>query len=181
MQEYHDGILLFEVSNREVWDKASKDTQGLSKYFKAHKDTYNKWDKPHYKGRVILCKDKETFDAAQKIVKKSTPDSIEKYLRVRLNDSIQHVKVEKGLYVPGDNKVVDNQFFKTKDTYVPTKEYPYAFIVGKPISKPEDYSDVRGSVTADYQEFLEKEWIKMLRAKYPVKVNDDILKTVKKN
>ena len=58
---------------------------------------------------------------------------------------------------------------------------PFAFIVGKPISKPEDYSDVRGSVTADYQEFLEKEWIKMLRAKYPVKVNDDILKTVKKN
>ena len=181
MQEYHDGILLFEVSNREVWDKASKDTKGLEKYFKAHKDTYNKWDKPHYKGRVILCKDKETFDAAQKIVKKSAPDSIEKYLRVRLNDSIQHVKVEKGLYVPGDNKVVDNQFFKTKDTYVPTKEYPFAFIVGKPISKPEDYSDVRGSVTADYQEFLEKEWIKMLRAKYPVKVNDDILKTVKKN
>ena len=45
----------------------------------------------------------------------------------------------------------------------------------------QDYRDVRGLVAADYQEFLEKEWIKALRAKYPVKVNDDILKTVKKN
>ena len=180
MQEYHDGILLFEVSNREVWDKASKDTKGLDKYFKAHKDTY-KWDKPHYKGRVILCKDKETFDAAQKIVKRSAADSIEKYLRVRLNDSIQHVKVEKGIYVQGDNKVVDNQVFKTKEAFVPSKDYPLSFVVGKLIAKPEDYTDVRGLVTADYQEFLEQEWIKALRAKYPVKVNDDVLKTVKNN
>jgi len=180
MQEYHDGILLFEVSNREVWDKASKDTQGLAKYFKAHKDVY-KWEKPHYKGRVILCKDKETFDAAQKIVKKSAVDSIDKYLRTRLNDSIQHVKVEKGLYVQGDNKVVDNQIFKTKDKFVPATDYPYAFVVGKLIAKPEDYTDVRGLVTADYQEFLEQEWIKALRAKYAVKVNQDVLKLVKKN
>ena len=49
MQEYHDGILLFEVSNREVWDKASKDTEGLDKYFRAHKTDYT-WEKPHYKG-----------------------------------------------------------------------------------------------------------------------------------
>ncbi len=180
MQEYHDGILLFEVSNREVWDKASKDTKGLDKYFKAHKDTY-KWEKPHYKGRIILCKDKETFDAAQKIVKRSAADSIEKYLRVRLNDSIQHVKVEKGLYVQGDNKIIDNQVFKTKDAFVPSKDYPLSFVVGELIVKPEDYADVRGLVTADYQEFLEQEWIKALRAKYQVKVNDDVLKTVKNN
>lgn len=180
MQEYHDGILLFEVSNREVWDKASKDTEGLAKYFNTHKDNY-KWDKPHYKGRVILCKDKETFAAAQKIVKKAAADSIDKYLRVRLNDSIQHVKVEKGLYVQGENKVVDNQVFKTKDKFIPSKDYPFSFVVGKTIQKPEDYTDVRGLVTAEYQEFLEKEWIKSLRAKYPVNVNDDVLKSVKKN
>jgi len=181
MQEYHDGILLFEVSNREVWDKASKDTEGLAKYFNAHKDVY-KWEKPHYKGRVIMCKDKETFDAAKLIVKKSDIDSIDKYLRTRLNDSIQHVKIEKGLFVQGDNKVVDNQIFKTKDKFIPAADYPFAFVVGKMLkNKPEDYTDVRGLVTADYQEFLEQEWIKALRAKYPVKVDENVLKTVKKN
>ncbi len=180
MQEYHDGILLFEVSNREVWDKASKDTQGLDKYFKAHKDQY-KWEKPHYKGCVISCKDKETLDAAKKIVSKSAPDSIDKYLRVRLNDSIQHVKVDKGLYVQGDNKVVDNKIFKTKDNYIPASDYPYTFVEGKLIQKPENFADVRGLVTADYQEFLEKEWIKKLRSKYKVKVDESVLKLVKKN
>ena len=181
MQEYHDGILLFEVSNKEVWDKASKDTAGLDNYFKAHKEVYT-WEKPHYKGRVIYCKDKETFKAAKQIVSKSNIDSIDKYLRKRLNDSIQHVKIDKGLYVQGDNKVVDNQIFKTKDKFIPGADYPYVFVVGKMLkNKPEDYTDVRGLVTADYQEFLEKEWIKTIRAKYPVKVDQDVLKTVKKN
>jgi peptidyl-prolyl cis-trans isomerase SurA len=181
MQEYHDGILLFEVSNKEVWDKASRDTEGLIKYFSEHKVDYT-WEKPHFKGRVILCKDKATLNAAKSIVKKSATDSIDKYLRIRLNDSIQYVKVEKGLYVQGENKVVDDQIFKSKDKYIPTVDYPYFFVDGKLLkNKPEDYTDVRGLVTADYQEYLEQEWIKVLKAKYPVKVDQNILKTVKKN
>ena len=181
MQEYHDGILLFEVSNREVWEKASKDTEGLAKYFAAHKAEYT-WEKPHFKGRIIFCKDKGTFSAAKSIVQKSNTDSIDKYLRTRLNDSIQYVKIEKGLYVQGENKAVDKFEFNTKDKYEPTKDYPFVFVTGKMLKKaPEDYTDVRGLVTADYQEFLEKEWIKALRAKYPVTVDQNILKTVKKN
>lgn len=181
MQEYHDGILLFEVSNKEVWEKASKDTDGLAKYFNAHKADYT-WDKPHYKGHVIYCKDKATLKIAKSIVKKSDIDSIDKYLRTRLNDSIQYVKTEKGLYVQGDNKVIDNKIFKTKDAFSPSPEYPYVFVVGKMLKNtPEDYTDVRGLVTADYQEFLEKEWIQTLRSKYPFTVNQDVLKTVKVN
>lgn len=181
MQEYHDGILLFEVSNNEVWEKASKDTEGLDKYFRSHKTDYT-WEKAHYKGRVIFCKDKATYKAAKSIVKKSHNDSIDKYLRSRLNDSIQYVKIEKGLYVQGENKAVDKFAFKTKDKYTPTEEYPFVFVTGKMLKKtPEDYTDVRGLVTADYQEFLEKEWIKALRAKYPVQVDQSVLKTVKTN
>ncbi len=181
MQEYHDGILLFEVSNREVWEKASKDTAGLDNYFKEHKADYT-WEKPHYKGKVILCKDKQTYKIAKSIVGKSNIDSIDKYLTKRLNDSIQYVRIEKGLFVQGDNKAVDKYEFKTKDKFVPTKEYPYVFVVGKMLKKiPEDYTDVRGLVTADYQEYLEKEWIKALRDKYPVKVDQNVLKSVKKN
>lgn len=181
MQEYHDGILLFEISNREVWDKASKDTEGLARYFGEHKSEY-KWEKPHFKGRVILCKDKETMKAAKIIVKRAANDSIDKYLRSRLNDSIQHVKIEKGLYVQGENKAVDKFEFKTKDKYETPKDYPFVFTTGKMLkTEPEDYTDVRGLVTADYQEYLEEEWIKALRAKYPVQINQEILKSVKQN
>ena len=54
MNEYRDGMLLFEISNREVWEKASKDTEGLQKFFKKNRKKY-KWDKPHYKGFLIQC------------------------------------------------------------------------------------------------------------------------------
>jgi peptidyl-prolyl cis-trans isomerase SurA len=99
-----------------------------------------------------------------------------------LNDSIQYVKIEKGLYVQGENKYVDNQIFKTKEEPTPSAEYPAVFVIGKMLKNtPENYTDVRGLVTADYQEFLEKEWIAALRAKYQVTVDQNILKTVKKN
>lgn len=182
INEYHDGILLFEVSNNEVWEKASKDTEGLARYFNEHKADY-RWEKPHFKGRVISCKDKATLKAAKAIVKRSHNDSIDKYLRTRLNDSIQYVKVEKGLFAQGENKAVDKFGFKDKKAkFEPTKEYPYVFVVGKNLkNNPEDYSDVRGLVTADYQEYLEKEWIAALRSKFPVEIDQNVLKTVRKN
>lgn len=182
INEYHDGILLFEVSNNEVWEKASKDTEGLARYFGQHKADY-RWEKPHFKGRVISCKDKATLKAAKAIVKRSHNDSIDKYLRTRLNDSIQYVKVEKGLFAQGENKAVDKLGFKVKKAkFEPTKEYPYVFVVGKNLkNNPEDYTDVRGLVTADYQEYLEKEWITALRAKFTVEIDQNVLKTVRKN
>ena len=181
MQEYHDGILLFEVSNNEVWEKASKDTEGLAKYFNNNKADY-KWEKPHFKGRLIMCKDKETFKAAKAIVKKSHNDSIDKYLRTRLNDSIQHVKIEKNIFVQGDNKQVDKLAFKSKAMVEADKDYPFVFVSGKMLKTlPEDYTDVRGLVTADYQEYLEKEWIAKLRTKFTVEIDKKILETVKKN
>lgn len=182
INEYHDGILLFEVSNNEVWDKASKDTEGLSKYFNSHKSDY-KWEKPHYKGRIIYCKDKETLKTAKSLIKNLHNDSIDKFLRNRLNDSIQYVKIEKGVFVLGENKAVDKYGFKVKKAdYIPTEEYPYIFAVGKNLKySPEDYSDVRGLVTADYQEYLEKEWIAALRKKYTVEIDQNVLKTIVKN
>ena len=181
MNEYHDGILLFEISNNQVWEKASKDTDGLKKYFKAHKSDYT-WKEPHYKGYIISCKNNATFKMAKSLVRKSDRDSVDHYLRSRLNDSIQYVKVEKGLFVKGENKVIDKEVFKSKEKLAPSNEYPFVFISGKMLKKtPENYTDVRGLVTADYQEFLEKEWIKALRAKYKVIVDQNVLKTVKKN
>ena len=180
MQEYHDGSLLFEVSNKEVWSRSSKDTEGLKQFFAENKNAY-KWDKPHYKGRVIFCKDEATLKAAKAIAKRINQDSIDKYLPERLNDSIQYVKIQKGIFAQGDNKVVDKQFFKVKNVEL-SGEYPYAFLVGKDLKfMPESYLDVRGRVTADYQEHLEKEWIRALREKYPVTVDEKVLKTVKKN
>ena len=77
--------------------------------------------------------------------------------------------------------MIDARIFK-KGTYTPSKEYPYYFLAGKILkTSPEDYTDVRGVVTANYQDYLEKEWIAGLRKKYPVVIDEKVLKTVKKN
>jgi len=180
MQEYHDGILLFEVSNKEVWDKASKDTEGLAAFFKKNKDKY-KWDKPHYKGRVIHCKTAEITQKAREIVATQPLDSLDKMLR-QLNDSVVNVKIERGLFVQGDNKHVDREIFKTNTEITTDPQFPYVFVTGKMLyHTPEDYTDVRGLVTADYQEFLEKQWVEYLRKKYVVKIDEKVLRTIKQN
>ncbi|HQB28496.1 MAG TPA: peptidylprolyl isomerase [Paludibacter sp.] len=180
MNEYHDGILLFEVSNEEVWEKASKDTAGLAAFFKKNKENYT-WDKPHFKGRVVQCKNEEALQAAKHIIASQPQDSIDKQLRF-LNDSVVNIKIDKGLYVQGDNKFVDHYIFASTDEFEPDAKFPYVEVAGKMLNDtPEEYTDVRGLVTADYQEYLEKEWIVHLRNKYPVKINQKVLKKIQKN
>lgn len=180
MQEYHDGILLFEVSNNEVWEKASRDTEGLAAFFEQNKTKYA-WDKPHFKGRVLQCNSEEVLTKVKQIIASQPADSIDKYIR-QLNDSVVNVKVEKGLFVQGDNKWVDYYGFKTGSQPEVDNAYPFVCVPGKNLTNgPEEYTDVRGLVTADYQEYLEKEWVKTLRAKYPVRINQKVLSTIKKN
>lgn len=180
VQEYHDGILLFEVSLREVWDKAGKDTAGLTQYFAAHKDAYT-WEKPKYKGYIVYCKDKSTMKAAKAIIANSDKDSVESYLNHRLNiDSVTYVKFHHGLWEQGISPAVDKYGFKLKHTaYTPSQEFPYVFCAGKILKAPEEYSDERGKVTTDYQDYLEAEWLKMLHEIYPVVIDQEVFEALK--
>lgn len=180
VQEYRDGILLFDISNRKVWEKASKDDEGLAEFFKQNKANY-KWDSPRFRGIVVHCKDKKTAKAVKKLIKNNPEEEWANMIRKTLNnDSVSVVKVEKGLYiyVKGDNKYVDKLQFKSGN-FEPVKEYPVTVTFGKMLKDgPESYKDVRGPVTADYQNYLEANWIKELRDKYKVEINQEVLKTV---
>lgn len=181
VQEYHDGILLFEVSLREVWDKAAKDTAGLEAFFKANKKNYS-WDKPRWKGYVLQCKDASSAKAARAIIKNAEKDSINSYINQRLNtDSVKYVKVQYGLWEQGKNTAVDKYGFKIKKTeFTPSEQLPIVVCVGKKLKSPEAWSDEKGKVTTDYQDYLEAEWIKALRAKYKVVINQDVWANLKK-
>ncbi|MBQ2541593.1 MAG: peptidylprolyl isomerase [Paludibacteraceae bacterium] len=179
VREYHDGILLFEVSLREVWDKASKDSVGLEQYFQAHRSEYP-WDEPHFKGYVVYCKDKSSMRAMKAIIR-SNPDSIDSYINERINVEGQtFVKYNRGLWTKGQNKAVDRLGFKDKKAPQPeTEEWPFVFCVGKKLKSPQDYTDERGKVTTDYQDYLEKLWIEELRKKYEVKVDQAVFNELK--
>lgn len=181
VQEYHDGILLFEVSLREVWDKAAKDTAGLEAYFKAHKKEYT-WDTPRWKGYLIQAKDKNSAKAAQAIIKSANPDSIQSYIAKRVNcDTVTYVKVQHGLWEQGKNAAVDKFGFKDKKAeFTPNEEMPLVVCLGKKLKAPETWSDEKGKVTTDYQDYLEAAWIKTLREKYPVVINQDVWNAIKK-
>ncbi|NLT04177.1 MAG: hypothetical protein GXY09_09980 [Bacteroidales bacterium] len=181
MQEYRDGILLFEVSNREVWDKASLDTKGLEAYFKANKKAYD-WTAPRFKGFVVHCADKTTADAVKKQLRKLPTDSIAVVLHRTYNtDTTQLVRVERGLYAQGENGTVDSLVFKKTSTKQDAR-FPFPVLQGKLLKKgPEAYTDVRGLVVSDYQTYLEKQWLSTLRKKYPVSIDKAVAATVNKN
>ena len=181
VQEYHDGILLFEVSLREVWDKAAKDTAGLEAFFAANKKNYT-WEKPHFKGYLLQCKDKQTAKAAQAIIKSANPDSVQKYIAHRINqDSLNYVKVQQGLWEQDKNAAVDVYGLKVKGAeFTPNEELPFVVCVGKKLKAPATWDDEKGKVTTDYQDYLEAEWIKRLREKYPVVLNEEVWAKIKK-
>ena len=181
VQEYHDGILLFEVSLREVWDKAAKDTAGLEAYFKAHQKEYT-WEKPRWKGYLIQAKDKSSMKAAKAIIKSADKDSIQSYIAHRVNtDSVTYVKVQHGLWEQGKNPAVDKFCLKDKAAeFTPSEALPIVEGVGKTLKAPASWEDEKGKVMTDYQDYLEAEWIKVLRAKYPVEVNQEVWAQIKK-
>ena len=181
-KEYHDGLLLYEISSREVWDKATADEGALSRYFEAHKKDYA-WDQPRYKGIAYHVKDKKDVKAVKNCVKNLPFDQWTEALRTTFNpDSIIRIRVEKGIFKAGDNATVDRMVFKVSNASKAdeaNKDYPIDAVYGKKLKKyPDDYTDVRNQVVEDYQNQLEKEWVAALRQRYPVTIDESVLKTI---
>lgn len=179
IREYHDGLLLYEISNRTVWDKAVRDSAGLEAFFKKNKKKYA-WAEPRYKGMAYHVKDEADVEAVKDCVKDLPFTEWADALRNTFNsDSVLRIRVEKGIFKRGDNALIDREVFKKDTVVAPTKDYPIDAVYGKLLKKgPEEYTDVIGLVTADYQDMLEKKWVAGLRRKYAVEVNKEVLATV---
>ena len=182
IKEYHDGLLLYEISNRTIWDKVAKDEENLALYFMKNKKKYQ-WDEPRFKGMAYHVKEQGDVKAVANCVKKLKFEDWNEALRKTFNgDSIIRIRVEKGLFKKGDNPLIDRECFKVADAKVDSvKGYPIDAVYGKMLKKPEDYTDVRGLVTADLQDEMERIWVADLRKKYPFAIDENVLKTVNKH
>lgn len=179
MQEYHDGILLFDLTDKKVWSKAVKDTTGLKEYYKAHQMDYM-WDKRLSALIVTVIRPQVTdVDEVRKAI--GSGMDIDSVLALYNSDTLTTILAEKGNFIKGDNKVTDNIKWKAGlSQNIDTPEgiaFAYVYEVLKP--EPKSLDEARGLVTADYQNFLEKQWIDELRVKYPVVVNEEVLVTLK--
>jgi len=178
IQEYSDAILMFEISSREIWEKASEDVKGLTAFFEKNKKNYT-WDEPLFKGYVVLVRDAETKKKMQKEIGRKVPDEAVKYLYENyIVGDVAYVKAEKGLFKKGDNAFVDESAFKSGTAERPAGFQDF-FLLGKVLRAPEAYTDIRGLVITDYQNYLEEAWLKELNKKYRVTVYPEVINTIK--
>ena len=180
VQEYRDGILLFDLMDREVWDKAVKDTIGLKEFHAQHADKYM-WEE-RVLATVVTVTREESLPKVKALINEGTPlDSLRSVLT---RDSINYVYVRKGYYQHGDNQYVDQTEWKEGVN----KEIPSAvdqstvlvYIRELRDPEPKTLREARGLVTSDYQVELEENWVKMLKEKYPVSVDEKVLDKVRK-
>lgn len=179
VQEYHDGLLLFEECNTRIWEPAAKDTLALASYFKQHKKQYA-WDEPHFSGMVYYCKDAADVKAVKKLVKKLPQDKWMSNIRETFNKDSIMVRVERRVFKKGDNANIDNMALKIKSAELkPIKDFPHIGVFGKVLKKgPAEWTDVSNQVVSDYQRLKEDEFVAELRKRYTVEIDKKVLETV---
>jgi len=181
LNEYRDGILLFDISNRKVWERATTDEAGLAEFFNKSRDKYV-WEQPKFKSYVIFATNDSVLSQINEYLSTiTTPvtdrDAFTKALRDRFG---KDVKVERVIAARGENVITDYLGFNAAKPDVQSQRWPvYVAFQGKVISAPEEVADVRGAVVTDYQQMLEAKWIKELHEKYSVKINRKELKKLK--
>ena len=177
MNEYYDGLLIFDISQKEIWNKAATDSVGLYKFFKDNKENYFTPEK--FNGTVFFCKKKKVL----KLIKGLVIDSVTNQDVDSLKNIIGNSFVYKtGEYVKGENSLYDAALWSVKsDNKIDYPEnYSKTCFFGSFTEKiPLEFNDVKGLVIADYQTFVEKEWIEKLKNKYSPIVNKSILKKSK--
>ena len=182
MKEFYEGSLLYEISVREVWEKAANDEKGLEKYFKKNKKNY-RYDEPIYRGLVVHCMSDDILKGVKKVVKKQPQKEWVKVIREAYNsDTLIQVRMIRGPFTVGKSVYADYYAFGVGERPDTVKSYPVTGVVGKLQKKgPDTYEDVRGEVTADYQTLLEKRWVGELRKRYAVVLYPEALATVNKH
>lgn len=177
MQEYHDGILLFELTDKMVWSKAVKDTIGLETFFNTNKEKY-KWN-TRLDAVIYTVKDEGISKEVRKLLKNKaiSSDSLMTIINQLnpLNLTIQENKFEKG-----DNSIIDGIEWKKgiTDDMVQGKNIVFVRVKEKLAPAYKTLDEVRGAVIAEYQNYLEKQWVEELRSKNSFTVDEPVFKSL---
>ena len=180
MEEYRDGIMLFELMDRNVWSKAAKDSAGLKTFYESHNGKYM-WE-PGFEGAVYKFKNKAAFDTGMVMMKAGsmTDEQLAKALNTQSNPD--RVSIQRGHYEFSRFKdATQAELQKDKMKVIAATTGQYTVIVAKEVyttSTPKSLDEARGYVVAEYQDYLEKKWNEKMRSEYPVKVNDKVFKSM---
>jgi len=181
LKEFRDGTLLFELTEQKVWNKALEDTTGLQKFYETNKENYQ-WA-PRVDATIVTVKDPSVAKKVFKMLKKTSSNFEDIETPFNKIGAEKVVIVKNGKYEKGQNELVDDmpQVMKVSEP-INNQDGSITYIkINKllPVMTKE-LKEARGYIIADYQSELEKEWVDELRQKYPVKVNEEVLKSIYK-
>lgn len=180
VQEYRDGILLFDLMDKEVWDKAVKDTLGLKEFHAKNAAKYMWGDRVY--ATIVTATRPEALPKVNALLDSGIElDSLKTAIQ---RDSITYAYVRKGYYQKGDNQYVDQTEWKVgvRNQIASTVDQSTTIVCIRELRKPEPKTlkECRGLVTSDYQVELEQKWVQSLKDRYPVKIDEKVLDKVRK-
>ncbi len=179
MKEYRDGILLFDLMDKQVWSKAVKDSAGLAQFHEQNKNNYM-W-KERVEAIIFTVTKQDDVPRFEKILAETQDDM--KVAELIKRDTIRSVQIRRGMFEKGDNKYVDMTDWKLglsgplKSNV--DKNTVFVNVLRTVEPEPKKLDKARGLITSDYQNYLEKQWVSELRKKYPVVVNTAVFEKVK--
>ncbi len=190
LQEYHDGILLFDITDLEVWSKAINDSVGMQAFYEANKKNYM-WGQ-RVNAQVYSAKDDKTLAKLIKVLEKKASKSYtdEQVLAMFNKGEEKNVElINSKIYSADEYAIVDEanetlKFFEVQDLKTPIifkKELNVVLISEIIPAQTKALNEAKGQITADYQDVLEKKWIAELRSKYPVVVNQNLWSKLRQN
>ena len=177
LNEFKEGNLLFEIMQRNIWDPASIDTSGLKKYYNSHKDKYQ-WESSA-DAIILTASQAQAADSYREKMKENYKDW-KKYM----DQSGGQLQGDSGRFELSQIPVVDRTNFTEGLITANVKNESdnsvvFAYIIKLyPNREVRGFADARGFVINDYQVFLEEKWIADLKKKYPVKVNEAVVKSL---
>ena len=181
-EEYHDGILLFDIMDQKVWSKAVSDTVGLDAFYESHKNDYM-WGQ-RYDALILTCTEDADLAGIKKASKKIMKGRLDQEALNQAycaSDTIPCISLESILVEAGENEQVDALGGVPGIGAVANTDGTNTFVILKKVRAPEPKAldEARGQITSDYQNYLEQEWIEELKAKYPVEVDRALLSEIK--
>lgn len=179
MDEYRDGLLLFDLMEKEIWTKSKTDTLGLKSFYDKNLKNYN------WKNRLdvtILSSTKlDVIKKAEKLLKQDkTADFIKE--KLNLKDGVVNVMSKVGVFEEGSEVLPKNLKFETGiSEIIKDGEYYFVTKVNKTLpAGPKTLEECKGKVINDYQQYLEENWVKDLKNEFKVEVNQAVFEKVKK-
>lgn len=178
INEYRDGLLIFDLMEKNIWNKAKTDSLGLAKFYEGVKQKY-KWSE-RVDAVVISAADEVIAKSAQEmLIANKTVEEIKE--AININDKV-NILVTEGQFELSQRELPSNFVPEIGVSKIHNENNSFKVVkVIKilPISVKK-LDEVKGRVLSEYQTNLEKNWIADLRAKYKVDINKKALKKIKK-